>query len=92
MFISRDAAVESVRLEFKSNAPDKDETLKKLSSFANTIGGWMIEGDPLICGRVSPNTSGAPRRTRPTSTIQSLIPCTQGLPSDFRDFTFCLTR
>jgi hypothetical protein len=29
-------AVENVRLEFKLGRPDKDETLKKLSSFANT--------------------------------------------------------
>jgi hypothetical protein len=31
-------------VEFKSNVPDKDETLKKLSSFANTFGGTMIVG------------------------------------------------
>jgi len=40
----QDSAVESIRLEFKSNVPDKDETLKKLSSFANTFGGTMIVG------------------------------------------------
>src|SRR5579859_5283758 len=34
----QERAVESIRLEFKSNVPDKDETLKKLSSFANTFG------------------------------------------------------
>jgi hypothetical protein len=37
-------AVENVRLEFKLERPDKDETLKKLSSFANTFGGHLIIG------------------------------------------------
>lgn len=37
-------AVENIRLEFKSNVPDKDETLKKLSSFANSFGGFMVVG------------------------------------------------
>ena len=37
-------AVENVRLEFKSAVPDKDETLKKLSSFANTFGGYVVVG------------------------------------------------
>jgi len=36
--------VENSRLEFKSEVPDKDETLKKLSSFGNTFGGFMIVG------------------------------------------------
>jgi predicted HTH transcriptional regulator len=39
-----DGAVENVRLEFKLVAPNKDETLKKLSSFANTFGGFMVVG------------------------------------------------
>jgi hypothetical protein len=39
-----DAAVESVRLEFKLEVPNKDDTLKKLSSFANTFGGFMVVG------------------------------------------------
>ena len=39
-----DGAVENVRLEFKSEVPGKDETLKKLSSFANTFGGYMVVG------------------------------------------------
>jgi len=38
------AAVENVRLEFKAEIPNKDETLKKLSSFANTFGGYMVVG------------------------------------------------
>jgi len=39
-----DRAVENARLEFKSEVPNKDETLKKLSSFANTFGGFMVIG------------------------------------------------
>jgi hypothetical protein len=37
-------AVENVRLEFKLEVPGKDETLKKLSSFANTFGGFLVIG------------------------------------------------
>jgi hypothetical protein len=40
----QDAAVENARLEFKLQVPTKDETLKKLSSFANTFGGFMVVG------------------------------------------------
>lgn len=40
----QEKAVENVRLEFKREIPDKDNTLKKLSSFANTFGGFMIIG------------------------------------------------
>jgi hypothetical protein len=40
----QDKAVENIRLEFKTNVPDKDETLKKLSSFANSFGGFMVVG------------------------------------------------
>lgn len=39
-----DGAVENARLEFKLEAPNRDETLKKLSSFANTFGGFMVVG------------------------------------------------
>ena len=39
-----DGAVENARLEFKLVAPNKDDTLKKLSSFANTFGGFMVIG------------------------------------------------
>src|SRR5450755_2335997 len=39
-----EGAIENIRLEFKSEAPNKDETLKKLSSFANTFGGFMVVG------------------------------------------------
>jgi predicted HTH transcriptional regulator len=39
-----DQAVENARLEFKLLAPDKEHTLKKLSSFANTFGGYMLIG------------------------------------------------
>lgn len=37
-------AVENVRLEFKREVPNKDDTLKKLSAFANTFGGFMVIG------------------------------------------------
>lgn len=39
-----DNAVENVRLEFKLEVPGKDETLKKVSSFANTFGGYIVVG------------------------------------------------
>jgi hypothetical protein len=39
-----EAAVENVRLEFKLEIPSKDETLKKLSSFANAFGGFAVIG------------------------------------------------
>ena len=37
-------SVESVRLEFKRDAPSKSEMMKKISSFANTYGGWLVVG------------------------------------------------
>jgi len=37
-------AVENVRLEFKREVPGPEETLKKLSGFANTFGGYLIVG------------------------------------------------
>lgn len=37
-------AVENIRLEFKSRVLDKDETLKKISSFANSFGGFLVIG------------------------------------------------
>jgi hypothetical protein len=37
-------SVENVRLEFKREVPNKDDTLKKLSSFANTFGGFIVIG------------------------------------------------
>lgn len=40
----QDNSVENVRLEFKLEAPPKDELVKKLNSFANTYGGWLIVG------------------------------------------------
>jgi len=40
----KDSVSESIRLEFKREVPKKDELLKKLSSFANTYGGYMIIG------------------------------------------------
>jgi predicted HTH transcriptional regulator len=38
------SAVENIRLEFKLLVPGKEDTLKKLSSFANTFGGFMVIG------------------------------------------------
>jgi hypothetical protein len=40
----QEKAVENTRLEFKLQVPNKDDTLKKLSSFANTFGGYMVVG------------------------------------------------
>jgi hypothetical protein len=37
-------SIENIRLEFKLFPPDKDEILKKLSSFANTFGGYLVVG------------------------------------------------
>jgi len=37
-------AVENVRLEFKREVPKKEEILKKISSFANTFGGYIVIG------------------------------------------------
>lgn len=49
-----DGAVENARLEFKLEVPNKDETLKKVSSFANTFGGLMVVGAKANCtdGRI----------------------------------------
>lgn len=35
---------ENIRLEFKRGDPSKDEMMKKLSSFANTYGGYVVIG------------------------------------------------
>jgi len=40
----KEKAVENVRLEFKSQIPSKEDTLKNVSSFANTFGGFMVIG------------------------------------------------
>jgi hypothetical protein len=40
----QEKAVENTRLEFKREVPDKDETLKKITSFANTFGGSVVIG------------------------------------------------
>ena len=37
-------AIENVRLEFTRKEENKAETLKKLSSFANTFGGYLLVG------------------------------------------------
>jgi len=40
----QEQTVENIRLEFKRDVPPKDETLKKVSSFANTFGGLVVIG------------------------------------------------
>ena len=37
-------AVENIRLEFKRDEPSKEQIFKKVSSFANTFGGYIIIG------------------------------------------------
>ncbi len=44
MALLQEKAVENLRLEFKRDVPEKDETVKKLSSFANTFGGLVVIG------------------------------------------------
>jgi predicted HTH transcriptional regulator len=46
-------AVENVRLEFKSEIPKEEQTLKKLSSFANTYGGLVLVGAEEKDGKIS---------------------------------------
>jgi predicted HTH transcriptional regulator len=60
-------AVENLRLEFKLKIPDKSDTLKKLSSFANTFGGFMVVGagadtfpGPLIPGCIMVHATHVP--------------------------------
>lgn len=40
----QERAIENIRLEFKLEVPNKEDTLKKISSFANTFGGFMVVG------------------------------------------------
>jgi len=54
-----DNAVENLRLEFKSTIPKEEQTLKKLSSFANTYGGMMLIGAEEPDGRIT-NLCGVP--------------------------------
>jgi len=42
--LAQENAVENARLEFKSQVPNKDEILKKLTSFANTFRGFVVIG------------------------------------------------
>jgi hypothetical protein len=46
-------AVENLRLEFKSEVPKEEQTLKKLSSFANTYGGFMLVGAEEKDGKIT---------------------------------------
>ena len=54
-----DQAVENLRLEFKSTVPSEDQTLKKLSSLANTYGGIVIVGAEEKDGKIT-NLCGVP--------------------------------
>jgi hypothetical protein len=54
-----DNAVENLRLEFKSEVPKEDQTVKKLSSFANTYGGIIVVGAEEKDGRIT-KLSGVP--------------------------------
>lgn len=45
-------AVENLRLELKKEVPDADQHTKKLSSFGNTFGGYMIVGASEKDGRI----------------------------------------
>lgn len=42
--LQKDNAEENIRLEYKGDYPSNDELVKKLSSFANTYGGYLIIG------------------------------------------------
>jgi Putative DNA-binding domain len=64
-------AVENVRLEFKRDVPGKDETLKKLSSFANTFGGYLVVGaEAGNDGRITGLPGVAPERGYKQTIIQ----------------------
>jgi hypothetical protein len=54
-----DNAVENLRLEFKSEIPKEDQTVKKLSSFANTYGGIIVVGAEEKDGKIT-KLSGVP--------------------------------
>ena len=56
--LEAESAVENVRLEFKRDDPGKDEWLKKLTSFANTYGGYVVIGAEADSG--SGRLSGLP--------------------------------
>jgi len=57
--------IENLQLEFKSEFPNRDETLKKLSSFANTYGGTMVVGAKARSadGRIESLPGVAPQST-----------------------------
>jgi Putative DNA-binding domain len=47
-----DDAVENTRLEFKAQPPPRDEMVKKLSSFGNTYGGFVVVGATEKDGKI----------------------------------------
>jgi hypothetical protein len=44
LLLQSEGAVENIRLEFKRDIPAKEEALKKIASFANTYGGFVVIG------------------------------------------------
>jgi hypothetical protein len=54
-----DNSIENLRLEFKSEVPKEDQTVKKLSSFANTYGGIIVVGAEEKDGKIT-KLSGVP--------------------------------
>jgi CspA family cold shock protein len=71
-------AVENVRLEFKREVPGPEETLKKLSGFANTFGGYLIVGAAASSsdGRLIGFTGVAPQSNFKQTIIQR---CYEGI-------------
>lgn len=71
-------AVENVRLEFKRELPGPEETLKKLSSFANTYGGYLVVGAEAASadGRLVALPGVDPQANYKQTVIQR---CTQGV-------------
>jgi len=47
-----DGAVENTRLEFKAECPSREEMVKKLSSFGNTYGGFVVVGATEKDGKI----------------------------------------
>jgi len=71
-------AVENSRLEFKSTMPAKDELLKKLSSFANTFGGYLLIG--VKAGSEDGRIESIPGVVEQSNLKQTVIQwCTEGV-------------
>ena len=81
----KDGAVENVRLEFKSQPPGSDDTLKKLSGFANTFGGYLLVGASASSsdGRLTDYPGVEPQRNYRQTIIQR---CYEGVWPPFEVF------